>query len=1226
MWLGVVIGLLLGAFCVVNQEPSGALVTISGVMGGVIGWLIRQKRGRPEAAVGGAGASPEELRNLLEQMRRADLRIARLEARLRDAGIMPEEARPAPESAARPQEKPQEKPQTAEEARPAEPAPGIIRASETELPALAETRPLTEAKPIAEPKPLEENRPLPAMAPPPPAPPPPPPPPTWLFEFVARWITGGNPLVKIGGLILFLGLAFLLRYVAEHSVVPIEFRYAGVAASGIALLLLGWRLRGREDSYGLILQGAGVGVLYLTTLAGMKLHPLIPVGAGFVILTGVAAFTVLLAVLQDSLALAAAASLGGFAAPVLASTGGGNHVAFFSYLTVLNLAIVAIAWFKAWRPLNLIGFFCTFFLAGAWGGTHYQPGIFNSVEPFLLLFFASYVLITFLFARRTLADEPELSGVSFAAHVRQAAPKVSYVDGTLAFGAPIATFSLQYLIVRSFENGPAFSALGFGLVYIFMAYALFRRTGMRYALLSETLIALALIFGSLAIPLGLEGKWTSAAWAIEAAGVYWTGVRQQRVHARLFALLLLLGSTICFVFGLSPGKGVAALDGSWLASLMLAASMWLFHHLARHAPEEGRAFERELTPLFVAGGCLFVALTPFLIFSLPWASTLLALLGLAAVFAAGPLAERSLIGWGCGYQALAGTLYLTALRLGDGGPALAESWRGALSAGLIGLSLLAAVWASVRGREEKEPEEAGREEAGFDALLTIVLVGGLLFINLAPLFVLPLHLAAMVWPITGVATLWQALRARRRRAALAFALGLQLAAGIVSIGHFLFPVAAHIGGSEARAFLHSGFWSPLLISLAAFAASWLLHRRKGERWSSALGWSALIWSALWQLAAWSGELHRLLTPPTAAACLIGLTAATAALWRTLARRLDWRQLGQATLAYLPALAFQLVAQGETGVFSPLARWGALAWLMALLAHIVLLRDQKDWLTPKLSGAAHVAGVWLFALIAVSEAHWRLYVWSDGEGVWASLGGLIVPLAYLWTVSSPGPRRKWPLRERPEAYTAIAALPMAAAVIIWAWSVADAGDSSAPLPYAPLLNPTEAGQIAVLLGVLLWRRSLQWPLHPESVAAMKAVLDVMVDAALGATAFMTVTGVVLRACHHWAAIPWSADALAHSMTVQTSLSIVWGVIAIGLMLAGHGKGMRRLWIAGAALIAVVVGKLFFVELAAHGSLERIVSFIAVGLLLLLVGYFAPLPPRRIADSHEEQEHPTASEAS
>jgi uncharacterized membrane protein len=1213
MWQGVIIGLLLGVASIPNLGLFGLI--LFAVLGGVIGKIARS-----EGASDAKSVSPAELLVLREQMRQTKLRLDQLETWLREAGIIPE--RVAGPQAAAQEAKPVE-------LKPVEPAPILVRASKTESPPAVETKQLqAEAPPPRQP--VEESRPhvsyqasaaisddksdepqtleVPA----------------WLSEFVARWITGGNPIVKVGGLVLFLGLAFLLRYVTENTVVPVEFRYAGVAASGIALLLLGWRLRDREDSYGLILQGAGVGVLYLTTLAGMKLHPLIPAEAGFAIFIGVAVFTVLLAVLQDSLALAAAASLGGFAAPVLASTGGGSHVALFSYLTLLNLAIVAIAWFKAWRLLNLIGFFCTLSLAVAWGERSYQPEMFNTVEPFLLLFFLLYVLIAFLFARRALAEAPETLGVSFEDYVRQTAPKVSYVDGSLVFGAPIATFSMQYLIIRGFENGPAFSALGFGLAYIFLAYALFRRTGARYALLNETMIALAVIFGTLAIPLALEGKWTSAAWAVEAAGVYWVGIRQQRVHARLFALLLLFGSAGYFVLALSLRPDIAALDGpvldgSWLGCLMLASSTWWFYHLGRQAPDGVlHAFERHMRPALVAGGCLFVALTPFLLLPMNWASTLLAVLGAAAVFAARPLTERHLIGWGCAYQVLAGALYLTTLHPADGDAVLAESWRGLVMAGLIGVSLLAAVWGSLRQQEGE-----GEEQDASGGLLPLILLGGLFFVNLAPLFVLPWRFAVMVWPITGVATLWWALRFRQR-AALAFALGLQLIAGYVYLGVSLSFYGPDMT-SDARPFLHSGFWSPLLIALAAFAAARLLHRREGEWSSQALGWVALVWSGVWWAFAWGIECERLLTPETPEAlapCLIALAAVTAGVWRTLARAWNWPQLGQATLAYLPVLALLLTLQMEAGAGHPLSHWAALSWLAALVMHVVLLRDQKDWLAPELHAAAHVVGVWLFVVIAGFEAHWRLATWSDAQGAWSMLGWLLAPVAYLWTVSSEAPRKRWPIRDFREAYVVTAASPVAVFVLGWAWQSAFMGDSAAPLPYAPLLNPLESGQIAVLLGIALWRRSLQQSMVGETGAILGGVFDFI----LGVTAFAAITGTVMRVCHQWAAIPWRTDALLQSMIVQTSLSIVWGVIAIGLMLAGHGLGLRRLWIAGAALIAVVVGKLFFVELAAHGSLERIVSFIAVGLLLLLVGYFAPLPPRRDAEPREELEHPTASEAS
>jgi uncharacterized membrane protein len=54
-------------------------------------------------------------------------------------------------------------------------------------------------------------------------------------------------------------------------------------------------------------------------------------------------------------------------------------------------------------------------------------------------------------------------------------------------------------------------------------------------------------------------------------------------------------------------------------------------------------------------------------------------------------------------------------------------------------------------------------------------------------------------------------------------------------------------------------------------------------------------------------------------------------------------------------------------------------------------------------------------------------------------------------------------------------------------------------------------------------------------------------------------------------------------------------------------LRPLWLTGAGLMAVVVVKLFFVDLSNVGGVERIVSFIGVGLLMLVVGYFSPVPP-------------------
>jgi len=100
------------------------------------------------------------------------------------------------------------------------------------------------------------------------------------------------------------------------------------------------------------------------------------------------------------------------------------------------------------------------------------------------------------------------------------------------------------------------------------------------------------------------------------------------------------------------------------------------------------------------------------------------------------------------------------------------------------------------------------------------------------------------------------------------------------------------------------------------------------------------------------------------------------------------------------------------------------------------------------------------------------------------------------------------------------------------------------------------------------------------------------------------------------VPWQADALYGSWLTQAALSITWALCGVIAMVLGHRRTSRVVWVGGAVLLGIVVLKLFFVELANQGGLFRIVSFIAVGALLLLVGYFAPVPPANAEVGGEE----------
>ncbi|PZQ93038.1 MAG: DUF2339 domain-containing protein, partial [Flavobacterium psychrophilum] len=485
---------------------------------------------------------------------------------------------------------------------------------------------------------------------------------------------GGNTVLRVGVVLLFLGLAFLLRYATEGVEVPVELRYMGVAASALALLGLGWWLRRRNPGYALVLQGTGIAVLYLTVFAAMRLHPLLDPGMALGLLVAVTLFSAILAVQQNALGLAAAAALGGFAAPILTSTGSGNHVALFSYFALLNAGIFAIAWFKAWRLLNLIGFVGTFGIGFAWGLRSYTP----------------------LFARRTLrdaADAPEARDELLRWSLRRG----DYVDATTLFGPPLIGFGLQVALVRHIEFAAAFSALGLGLFYLLLARVLKARAGERALLLVETCLALGVVFASLAIPLGLDARWTAAAWAVEGAGIFWLGLRQGRPLARAFALLLQVGAALAFVSGLEHGYG-SLLDGSPLGALMLGAALLFSYWQLRQAPQAANAWEQRLLPWLGLAGLAFVYLIAPLLFEAPGTTIAWALAGLATLFVGLRIAAPSFVYSAFAIQLLGGLLFLGQMALdslfGRGG--FSAGWFGLLAASMVGLGLIAGMLLAAR--------------------------------------------------------------------------------------------------------------------------------------------------------------------------------------------------------------------------------------------------------------------------------------------------------------------------------------------------------------------------------------------------------------------------------------------------------------------------------------------------------------------------------------------------
>jgi uncharacterized membrane protein len=410
---------------------------------------------------------------------------------------------------------------------------------------------------------------------------------------VIEWFTGGNTIVRVGLVVLFVGLVFLARLVANAGLFPLEARLATVGLIGAALLGVGFVKRIERPDFALHLQGGGVAVMYLTVFAAARIYEVMPPLAAFGFMILFAALGAYLAVIQDSKVLALASFLGGYAVPVLLGGEAKSPLGLFSYITILNLAVMWIAWKKSWRLLNLLGFFATFGLATLWGFGAYQDRHFLICEVFLALSVGIYLATALLYAHNT---PGKLGNVA---------------DSTLLFGTALAGFGLQAGLVHDRPYAAAWSALVFGAVYLGVATWAMKRRQQGMGLLSECMLAIGIGFVTMAIPLALDVKWVGASWALEGAGAFWVGTRQARWMPRTFGLLLQVLGAVLAISTLEPNISAVPIAnngffGPLLIALPLLFTAWLLRGKWLHSGSRWAAVwepvERELgSPWFLAG-------------------------------------------------------------------------------------------------------------------------------------------------------------------------------------------------------------------------------------------------------------------------------------------------------------------------------------------------------------------------------------------------------------------------------------------------------------------------------------------------------------------------------------------------------------------------------------------------------------------------------------------------
>lgn len=497
---------------------------------------------------------------------------------------------------------------------------------------------------------------------------------------------------------------------------------------------------------------------------------------------------------------------------------------------------------------------------------------------------------------------------------------------------------------------------------------------------------------------------------------------------------------------------------------------------------------------------------------------------------------------------------------------------------------------------------AARLLAGDGALLGKCNYGlGMTFVALAVPLAFDSFYTAALWAAQGAGIAWLNLRQNLRL----LAAGGWLLQGLGGFA-FLWFLTNELPYPAATVPLANRFFAgALLLAASGLFSAWLLDR---ERYRSAetagAVWAGMAWGTGWAL---TGGVMEIVNQAPSAALHGSLMVAAAVLGGAflLAPAVRWPRLNAAAIPLLPAMAtvfFLGWAEALDGgrVFHPLDGYGWAAWPIALAAHYIFLRlREKEF--PKLSRALHGGGFWAIAALVGFETHWQVEqtaggIWPTAAAYASVLAVAVLPLFGPWA-------RNWPLADHRRIYlTSGSGMALIGLAIAVAASNIFANGDPAPLPYLPLLNPLEAVTVLLAAAAFWWRSGVASYQGPVLSIARRNWNGWTI--ALGMIALTMATA---RTVHHWFDVPFAFGDLFASTILQASLSILWGAAGLGGMILGQRRGRRPAWIAGASLMGVTVVKLFLIDLGAAGALTRVVSFLGVGVLLLVVGYFAPVPP-------------------
>lgn len=336
-------------------------------------------------------------------------------------------------------------------------------------------------------------------------------------------------LLRLGIVILVLGIGFFLKYSFDHDLITETARVGMAAIAGLGLLTFGTRLLGgRYQLIGQGLMGGGLATLYFSVFAAVNFYHLIDSLPAFAVMGLITVFAGVISVRFNSQLVAVLGVLGGYGTPLMLSTGVVDFVGLYGYMLVLGVGVLGVCYWKDWPLVNLLSFVCTYGLYFT-AMRAYDAGQFWNVIPFLTAFFVLFSTMTFLY-KLVNRDHSNLLDI-----------------GALLVNA-FVFYGESYRLVTAIysKEWAAIVTLGLALFYtLHVYYFLARKLADRELLVS--FLGLASFFVIVTVPLLLSRQWITVSWAVEALVLLW--IARQIGSRTLKYVSFVLYGIVLFRFG-----------------------------------------------------------------------------------------------------------------------------------------------------------------------------------------------------------------------------------------------------------------------------------------------------------------------------------------------------------------------------------------------------------------------------------------------------------------------------------------------------------------------------------------------------------------------------------------------------------------------------------------------------------------------------------------------------